>query len=282
LDPFPHLVVEELFSRSFYRELLNELPSPSEYHRQVYAGTEANHKIINVEPEQRGVCSIPKDCGVKNGVCFQKQVRLHDRHFNTGLVLTANAAPKRYPFWVQAFRLVHSMNFTSLLASRFSLPNGIGIPQWKRDFMAGSPLRNQAALRIEPTEYHLAPHIDMRSKVVTWQLFHPKHDGLRSRGMGTYFYRAKKMSFQVDDRANPEWLDYSLFDRVLEHPVLPNYFFAFAPNNSSFHGANITRDKWTGERDTKQRRTFLGFVTSRRSRYHHFGKEDWVDVDFHV
>ena len=55
--------------------------------------------------------------------------------------------------------------------------------------------------------------------------------------------------------------------RVLsEHPVLPNYFFAFAPNTQSFHGANITREKWIGIDDTMQRRTVLGFITSKKDR----------------
>ena len=87
----------------------------------------------------------------------------------------------------------------------------------------------------------------------------------------------------MDDRANPNWLDYNLFHRALEHPVLPNYFFAFAPNTRSFHGANITSEKWDGERDTMQRRTFLGFITSKASQFHHFGKADWgVDEDYFV
>ena len=38
-EPFPHIVVEPLFSPRFYRELMRELPPSTEYRRQPYAGT---------------------------------------------------------------------------------------------------------------------------------------------------------------------------------------------------------------------------------------------------
>jgi len=278
--PFPHFVVEKLFSQQFYKELMKELPPASQYKVQRYAGTHSKKNIIQLRGD--GACTIPKDCSSEQGrgVCYHKTVRLHDRGFQAGRILTAQATPSRYPFWLQAFRFVHSVNFTSLLTSKLSLPGGLGIPPWKRTYIAGASLRNAAALRIEPTEYHLTPHIDLAFKVITWQLFHPTGKQLARRQLGTFFYRPKKGLFTMDDKANPPWLDYSLFDTVLEHPVLPNYFFAFAPNKLSFHGANITRGNWIGEENTMQRRTFLGFITSKKSKIHNFNDNDWVDEDY--
>ena len=284
-EPFPHLVVERLFSTHFYKKLMKELPDPSQYEVQSYAGTKPTYHAIQVDGETDGVCQVPKDCSRQNetqGACYKRKVQLHDDAFSTGRALTAEAAPSRYPFWIQAFRFVHSVNFTSLLTAKFSLPGGLGIPLWKREHIAGASLRNTAALRIEPTEYHLTPHIDLAAKVVTWQFFHPTGTQLANRKLGTFFYRPKKASFTMNDRANPPWLDYSLFDRVLEHPVLPNYFFAFAPNTRSFHGANITREKWIGIDDTMQRRTFLGFVTSEKDGFHHFNRNDWLKQDYYI
>ena len=46
--------------------------------------------------------------------------------------------------------------------------------RYKRRLIEGHPLRNSAALRVEPDQYHLTPHVDMFQKVVTWQFFHPE------------------------------------------------------------------------------------------------------------
>merc|ERR1712014_265198 len=130
---------------------------------------------------------------------------------------------------------------------------------------------SSASLRIEPVQYHLTPHIDWSDKVITWQMFVPWNRDLEDRGVGTRFYRPKpNYTFIMDDKCNPEWLDYRLFDQVVEQRVIPNSFFAFAPNSRSFHGAAITEQQMAGV-DTHARRTFLGFVTARSTGFHHFG-----------
>ena len=58
------------------------------------------------------------------------QTKLHDLDAVSGWSLVATSMPELYPLWVQAFRFVHSTNFTSLLVAKLSLPNGKGIPEY--------------------------------------------------------------------------------------------------------------------------------------------------------
>ena len=70
--------------------------------------------------------------------------------------------------------------------------------------------------------------------------------------------------------------DPSLFDAVKEQPVRPTWFFAFAPNTESWHGANVSAPQFTGAPEL--RRNFLGFVTSKNFNFHHFHRRDTLDV----
>lgn len=285
--PFPHVRVNGLFSDRFYAALMAELPHHSAYTRQEYAGTNPNPPVYCVRKNDVAhSVRVPDDCkGSESGpsACYSKTVNVHSENARKGSTLFVQQTPRLYPLWLQAFRLVHSTNFTQLLVDKFSLDGEQGVPRWKRKHAHGYPLKNTAALRVEPTQYHLTPHIDVKEKIVTWQFFHPKSSELSGRGMGTFFYKPKAgLRLQVDDRKNPRWMAYDNFDAVLEHPVVPNSFFAFAPNNRSWHGANITAEQWEGVADRTSRRTFLGFVTSLRDEWHHFNKNDWVDRSFGI
>ena len=284
--PFPHISINGLFSDRFYKALMEELPDHSAYTRQAYAGTNPSPAVLCVRSNTQKLVRVPGDC---NGTesdssdCYRKTVHVHSTDANKGSTLFVQSTPRNYPFWLQAFRLVHSTNFTKLLVDKFSLDNHEGVPQWKRKHIKDYPLKNTAALRVEPEQYHLTPHIDVKEKIVTWQFFHPRTRELSGRGMGTFFYRPKPgLRMQVDDRKNPPWMDYDNFEPVIEHPVVPNSFFAFAPSDRSWHGANITAERWKGVADRAARRTFLGFVTSQRDEWHHFDRKDWVDRSFGI
>lgn len=218
-------------------------------------------------------------------------MQLHNRTVTQGETLTVDSDATKYPLWTQAFRLVHSKNFTGLLYKKFTSPDS-GIPDYKRKEIedqarkeggdVATVLRNSAALRIEPTSYHLTPHVDMYEKVVTWQYFHPENADLEHRLVGTRFYNLKAAfldKVELKDRMNPSWLDYSHFDMVKEQPVIPNYFFAFAPNNHSWHGASIDPLQME-DVDQHARRTFLGFITTKFWGFHHFGRGDWAPLDY--
>ena len=97
------------------------------------------------------------------------------------------------------------------------------------------------------------------------------------------FWDVYKNKLLVDDARNPRWFPSDVFKPVTEQRVIPNHFFAFAPNNHSWHSAAIDRTKMKGV-DEHARRTFLGFVTPahEKSEYHMFDKQDWADHEFFI
>lgn len=291
--PFDHISVHGLFSGEFYEALMKELPPHSAYDKRAYAGTSPKYAALHLDNELGGhkKLKIPDSCGKdKDAGCWKEDVSLHGSKSRTGRILTVETNMSSYPLWNQAIRLVHSKNFTATLYDKFATDTGI--PKYKREEIKqrsevegkdiASTLRNSAALRIEPTSYHLTPHIDMFQKVVTWQFFHPENFDLQNRQVGTRFYTLKppfQNNIVMNDAANPDWLDYSHFDVVKEQPVIPNYFFAFAPNNHSWHGASIDPEQMVGV-DPFSRRTFLGFITTQFWGFHHFHGNDWAETDY--
>jgi len=244
-EPFDHFFVPQLFSGEFYGALMKELPSSDTYTKQSYAGTAPTYKSICLSPDLKNQISsndssspphihIPSEC-TRGGHCWQEKMQYHATDKNEGMILTVNHNTDQYPLWRQMFQLVHSKNFTDMLYSKFAIPSGI--PEWKQqevrkffDQETGhiQNIRNSAAVRIDPTSYHLSPHIDMWPKLVTWQYFHPETNELENRNVGTQFFKLKseyQHLIEMEEKKNPAWLDYSFFDQVKEHKVVPNYFF---------------------------------------------------------
>jgi len=191
---------------------------------------------------------------------------------------------------VHTRKTLHTLTLSvyRLLVDRFSVDGGI--PRWKLEEVArpaynSGQLRNTAGLRIEPNVYDLTPHIDIHQKIITWQFFHPASDELRHRRMGTFFYRPKAgRKLEMNDRANPSWLDWDFFEPIREQRVTPNHFFAFAPSPwpGTWHGAKITEPQLEGVADRNARRTFLGFIQSATSAKHFYSANDFAATPFHV
>ena len=293
-EPFDHISVPNLFSDEFYQALMEELPHHTAYSEQGYPGTSPTYNALHLADNlghsgSREKIIVPDHCkGKGHGGCWAKSVKLHENNATTGKVLTVDKDLSLYPLWNKVIRLVHSKNFTGLLYKKFATDTGIS--EYKRKEIekeakgreVATVLRNSAALRIEPTSYHLTPHVDRFEKVVTWQFFHPENFELQNRTVGTRFYNLKpplQKIIEIKDRSNPAWFDYSHFDMVKEQPVIPNYFFAFPPNNHSWHGASIDRHQMTGA-DQFSRRTFLGFITTKFWGFHHFHRNDWAETDY--
>jgi len=94
--------------------------------------------------------------------------------------------------------------------------------------------------------------------VATWQFFHPETTDLAGRNVSTQFYLPKpEYNIVMDEKKNPHWMDYKYFDPVSEMTVESNKFFAFAPNNHSFHGAAIDPTKLVGAESREERQTYL-------------------------
>jgi len=278
-EPFPHIEVPELLSDEFYAALMAELPPIKEYKPASYAGTAPTYDVLDTESFNTATpVRFPEECQRKGDAsqrCLFKNRQLHEDGFTTGLVFKAGKSlERRFPLWSRMYELFYSLNFTRALVEKFTLDDGMGIPAWKRakwNLTHGS-LKNSAALRVEPSHYHLAPHVDIFEKLITWQYFHPEDFALADRRAGTSFYRPKPgVHMRVDDSKNPQWMDYDLFEQVSEQRVLPNYFFSFAPGSRTWHGASIDPPQLVGTSEFS-RRTFLGFITAGATVFHPFRK----------
>jgi hypothetical protein len=145
-EPFDHVFVKDLFSAKFYKSIMEELPppstSPSTYKSARYPGTDpscrAYHLASNLQ--NRSHVHMPEQCFKKRSGehrdpeilkkrrkagCWLEDVQLHSPHAKYGRTLTVNQDASAYPLWVQTFRLVHSMNFTHLMYSKFATNTGI-------------------------------------------------------------------------------------------------------------------------------------------------------------
>ena len=306
MDPFPHISIHNFLSDCLYQDLMNELPDISAYKKLNYAGSYDTKELIFLEKCAKmkeedsdarrtqipaDVASVGENCHTAtadhpNAVCcaYQAEVRMHPVEVQSGNVLFSDdeSFAQDYPLWSNIYRLVHSNNFTHTLVNRFIHTSG-GIPEWKKSILlkngALTPLQNSAALRIEPSYYHLSPHIDLWQKAVTWQYFHPPSNELKDKGVGTFLYKLKGdySHIFVSDYDNPTWFPYHFFDVVKELKASKNHFYAFAPNNRSFHGAAIDPSKMNKVNDKHSRRTFLGFITAKEWNYHHFTEKDTAE-----
>lgn len=286
-EPFAHVAVNNLFSDCFYQDLMRELPRKDAYTLRPYPGTNPYREWIDFTEEAAtwpGKFVVPQMCDMQDlrqRPCYRRFTKAHDEHFTMGRAITVSQARKTSPLWTQVFRLTYSMDFMGLLVRRFTGLAGDGIPEWKQRIVGTDPrnFRNSAALRIEPPEYHLAPHADISVKIVSWQFFHPPDNRLRDRRVGTIFYAPKPSladKWKHDDSMDAKSFVPDLFDEVFEHPVVPNAFVAWAPNNHSWHGASVDRTKLGGDADS--RRTFLGFIVTKDAGLHHFGKGDGLGL----
>jgi hypothetical protein len=214
--PFPHIEIRGWLSDCMYNALLAELPAIEMYTPLEYAGTLPDYQAITME----GACINDTKCDLPSQVCpyspdkcqgqpHYTNLHFHDSNATKGLVLLDSDAREKHPLWSKLFHFVHSQNFSRTLYDKLALPDGSAIPLWKQKLVKDSPLMNSAAVRVDPYNYHLSPHIDMNEKVCTWQFFHPAGHQLADKGAGTRFYVPKKeFNFTMNDKLNPRWLDY--------------------------------------------------------------------------
>ncbi|MDQ1423365.1 MAG: hypothetical protein QOD72_863 [Acidimicrobiaceae bacterium] len=240
--PFAHIIIEGLLPTDIYDEILAALPPSSEMEKVDYPGTGFGG----------------------HGAGYR----------DYGYVYRELATSK------SALRLVHetfaSPGFSRALLDKFSAPRPDGstpIPADKhRLFTDADDFSTVFDLQVDLPGYAIAPHPDVRSKIVTFQLYltadaklaeygtllcEPK-DSRAARGRrpsvkiaaravdrlprDSALYRRIMRSdlglaLGVGDTAN--WLPWSWFEVVRVASALPNHFLAFAPNSRSYHAVKM-------------------------------------------
>lgn len=267
LEPFPHILVDGLVPDWFFAELLKNFPDRSRFLDAKYPGSGRNPRVSKYNRDGL-VC---RDFG---GNEYFRIVR----------------------------ELFASEIFSRTLLTKFGEPARDGtvpIPRDKhRFFMNGARDHNCVFdLQIDLPGYEIAPHPDVREKIVTFQWFLVPDDELRE--FGTLLCKPKSgartiarprwvrtagrtldqlsQRMKLGDRSayrklelsplglelglgdSRSWLPWHMFDIAKTAPASPNVFLAFAPSERSYHAVSMN----VPESSRRQERPVLrGFIRS--------------------
>lgn len=276
-DPYPHIIIDEIFPPDFYRNMLNQFPSREHFKKVSYPGTGYGKRAPNYHDYGYACIDIPKDS------------LLHE---------------------VQQF--LRSSDFTRPLLEKFSQANARGetpIPKDKHVFFKGgaTDFNSVFDLHLDLPGYMIPPHADVSSKIVTFQFYLTEDASLRDYGTilckpkngqrtvnrsrinssigklitrcaamigmsGDRFHRFAHspmgVKFGVGDAAN--WIPWELLDIVKIAPALPNHFLAFAPNDHTYHAVQLDIPS---DNPIQERRVIRGFIRSGRD------SKNWIKVE---
>jgi hypothetical protein len=242
--PFAHFVVDELLPIDVYSELVASLPATSAMQRVTYPGTGYGKR----GPRYSDFGYAYRDLAIAEGPLGAVRQVFASEAFSRALLDKFSRA-------IPAEKHIHFADSASDYTSVFDL-------------------------QVDLPGYAIAPHPDVPSKIVTYQLYLPADESLASQGtslcvpkdgrgargrtwparfLGRVIDQSLKntsASYKRIERspvgeligvgAQSSWLPWSWFDVAKVVPALPNHFLAFAPNERSFHA--VAMDNLEGER----------------------------------
>jgi hypothetical protein len=253
-DPYPYIYVKDIFPSAYYQAMLQRIVDVGEFAPAVYPGVGVDLTAANFRDH--------------------------------GLTCENLASDP----WLSAFHnFLKSELFTRPLLERFSAPDSWGergpaIPAEKHRYFANgqTDFTSVFDLHKDMAGYEITPHPDIPSKIITYLFYLTPDESLRQ--FGTMLCRPKKgvkQSLQDREAASrisravakltkrfsgpygldqkEGWLPWEDFDITAMAEALPNSFFAFAPNDLSFHAVrmNIPADA-----PVQERLTLRGFIRS--------------------
>ncbi|WP_295641494.1 FkbM family methyltransferase [uncultured Methylibium sp.] len=205
-DPFPYLVVDEVFPKDYYAEMLAHFPAPGSLRPIGETG-----RVSSQAYQERNV------------------VLFTDEEF-------ARMSTEQQTFWRNLSSWMYSDAFLSFFVQKFARSLE---PRLQRILAADEILkaRGDALLVNDQTNYAIGPHTDAPHRLVTFLFYLPKDDSMRE--LGTSIYRAKDPDFVCWGGPHHK---FELFERVGMVEFLPNRLLSFPKTERSFHGVpEITR-----------------------------------------
>lgn len=206
--PSPHLYVEEVFEPSFYRRLLDNLPSDDSFSSisatgRTYGAYEQRH-FFKLTTEN--VINLPQP-----QIAFWREMGgwlLSDAFKRFAMSLFAPYVKKRVDH-------IKQVNQTDAVGT------------------AGEVL----VVR-DRTRYAIGPHTDSPSKLMSFLFYLPRDDSLSH--LGTSLYLPKDRSFLCEGGPHYKHDDFDLMHTM---PYRPNTLFAFMKTDRSFHGVEPIQDE---------------------------------------
>ncbi len=199
-DPFPYLVVDDVFPRDYYAEMLAHFPGPD--------------SLRPIGESAR----VPSDAYKERGV-----VLFTDDEF-------ARMTGEQQRFWRDFARWMYSDQFLQCFVQKFAADLE---PRLRRIIDAEQELkaRGDALLVNDQTRYAIGPHTDAPHRLISFLFYLPRDASMRD--LGTSIYRAKDPDFVCWGGPHHP---FEPFDRVTTVDFLPNRLLAFPKTERSFHG----------------------------------------------
>jgi FkbM family methyltransferase len=199
-DPFPYLVVDEIFPKDYYAEMIERFP------------TEQSLRPIG----ETGRVS-------KNDYAERLVVLFTESEF-------ARMSPSQQTFWREFASWMYADEFLQGFLHKF---HKYLEPRIERIVGAERALRmkSDALLVNDQTRYAIGPHTDAPHRLVTFLFYLPRD--LSMRELGTSIYRPKDPGFTC--WGGPHH-DFDRFERVSTVEFMPNRLLAFPKTERSFHG----------------------------------------------
>lgn len=199
-EPFPYVVVDEVFPADYYAEMLAHFPSP-----QALVPLGASGRVSkDAYPERNVVLFSDEDFG-----------RMEAR---------------QQTFWREFAGWMYSELFINQLVAKFQLALEPRIAK----ILENDPVlkaRGDALLVNDRTHYAIGPHTDAPHRLVSLLFYLPQDDSLRP--FGTSIYRARDPEFVCWGGPHHP---FDKFERVHTVDFLPNRLVAFPKTERSFHG----------------------------------------------
>jgi hypothetical protein len=268
--PFPHIVIPAFLPDDFFREVMGAIPPREDFDKVEYPGTGFGRRTKEHH-----------DYGLAYRQLHQDQ---------SGMLCDLRD-------------VISSPEFSRALLEKFSQPgDNDAIPHAKRHYFANGADDYSTVfdLQVDLPGYQIAPHADISSKIVTFQLYltrdatlarygtllcEPKDDrvarGRRpsarflARVIGliparSFLYRRiyySRWGLELGVGGLANWLPWSWFNVAKTAEALPNHFLAFAPNERSFHAVDLDIPP---DSPVQEREVIRGFIRAGRD------TENWM------
>ena len=210
-DPFPYLVVDEIFPADYYAKMLEHFPT----HESLRPINETGRVTPNMYKERLVVLFTEQE--------FARMTDAQQR------------------FWREFASWMYADQFLSFFVQKFSAHLE---PRIARIVEAEGALqvKGDALLVNDQTNYAIGPHTDSARRLVSFLFYLPRDSSMRE--LGTSVYRPKDRNFTCWTGRHYGYEDFEKVDTV---EFLPNRLLAFPKTERSFHGvepivrANVNR-----------------------------------------
>lgn len=198
-EPYPYMIVDNVFPEDYYREMLSNFP-------------EDEHMV-------------PIDNTGRAGHMYKDRLvtLFNEEHFDR-----LNMRTK--VFWVEFASWLYSDAFINGVIDKFWPHVACRIANLNNE-SGQSRVHGDALIVSDKTNYAIGPHTDVTRRLITFLFYLPPDDSLES--LGTSIYQPKDPHFQSDGTKH---YSFDLFNKALTVPFLPNRALIFVRNNQSFHG----------------------------------------------